>query len=668
MKDIQKKFQVNSVAKHKTQNCLVLLLSLLLFYSCKSVGEKAPELDFNEYYSYANNGVIYPSAKQVEMLKKVIPNKTFEPAPSINDRDYWGKISQTNSGKEWLVKAISSIDEKPEVPISDSIYRKANKGGIRGIYKPRYYRTMQRLESYVLAECMENKGRFIPQIETYATAIMNMKSWLHPNHDDNENSVLEGKRVSIDLGARRFGSDLALTQQLLGEKLSPTINKRITEQLKWRIVDTYLTSCKENDKNNHWIKSTSNWNSVCTSGSMFVAISTSKSKDERIAAVGSALNSMKYFLSGFGQDGYCSEGAGYWNYGFGHYLYLAQILYDYTDGQINLFDAGNSEKLKNVGNFPKTYQIHPGICAPFSDGVSHVSNDGGFAYNMSARKYGANMPVNPKKAKTYDSYSAVFQLIEWEYEAEENSKKEIYQSINELPDYTYFDDFGIVISRGKQKEPLSIAIKAGHNSENHNHSDVGSYTVVLNEEIITGDIGAPSYIAGAFSKDNPARSSWGHPVPKINNTLQSNGREFEGKIKETEFSKDLDKVVIDLITAYEIEALTKLERTMSNDKSGLGEISITDTFSATKPVTFGTSIMTLSDYEIVNDSTIILSVNNQKLKAIVSSDSGTVKITDEIVPVKHLREGGPAYRIGIEITKPISEGEISVVYSPYKDN
>ena len=61
---------------------------------------------------------------------------------------------------------------------------------------------------------------------------------------------------------------------------------------------------------------------------------------------------------------------------------------------------------------------------------------------------------------------------------------------------------------------------------------------------MTGDIGAPSYTAGAFSEDNPARSSWGHPLPRIDGKLQSNGRKFEGKITETTFTKESDKVEI----------------------------------------------------------------------------------------------------------------------------
>lgn len=637
---------------------------LLVTFSILSCNDEPKKESFNivEYFKLVDKDIIYPSIKQIEMLRSVMPKGVFQPAPVVSNRVYWDKIAASNSGKEWLNNALKSILTNPEVPIADSIYRRANKEGNRGIYKPRYYRTMQRLEGFVLAECIENKGRFLSQIEVYLEAIMDMKSWLHPNHDDNDNGVLEGRRVSIDLGARRFGSDLALTQVLLGEKLSKGVNQKITEQLQWRIVDTYLQSCKVNDENNRWIKSTSNWNSVCTSGSIFVTIATSKDADKRLVAVGSMLNSMQHYLSGFGQDGYCSEGAGYWGYGFGHYLYLAQIIHDYTDGKIDLFDAGNPDKLKNVGNFPTTYQIHTGICAPFSDGVSKVSNDGGFAYNMSARKFGLKMPLASKKSKSHDSFSAVYQLIAWEYENVAN-KIETAQAL-ELADYTYFDDFGMVISRGKQEVPLSIAIKAGHNSENHNHSDVGTYTIVLNDKIMTGDIGAPSYIAGSFAKDNPARSSWGHPLPRINNTLQSNGREFAGTIIATTFKDSFDKVEVDIKSAYEIPSITKLIRTMENDKSGTGTIIIKDEFSASEPVTFGTALMTLSEYEIIGNKTIVLTVENQKLKVDISSDDGYLKIVDELVPVKHLREGGPAYRIGVDFIKPIRKGEITMKYTP----
>ncbi|MEP0303006.1 MAG: hypothetical protein ABJD98_07755, partial [Maribacter dokdonensis] len=235
---------------------------------------------------------------------------------------------------------------------------------------------------------------------------------------------------------------------------------------------------------------------------------------------------------------------------------------------------------------------------------------------------------------------------------------------SELPDHTYFNDFGMVISRGKQEIPFSIALKAGHNAENHNHSDVGTYSLVLNDEIIAGDIGAPSYRAGSFSPDNKARSSWGHPVPKVNNTLQSNGIEFKGIITETDFSDQIDKVVMDILPAYELPMLKTLERTVTNNKSGKGTIIIEDHFVATEPVSFGSAIMTLNEYEIVDGKTVILKTANQQVKAEIKGKGFEFHIKDEKVPVEHLREGGPAYKIGIEFTEPSVKGILTIKFTP----
>lgn len=635
---------------------------VVTIFACGEAKQKEEALDINAYLSAANEKLIYPTSEQIALLKTVIPEEAFRPAPSIYDREYWKNIGAIESGKAYYKSALAELDKAPEVPISDEIYRRANREGNRRIYKPLYYRTMERLEKFIIGECIENEGRFLPQIEVYCDSIMAMKSWLHPNHDDDENTVLEGKRVSIDLGARKFGLVLALADALLEDKLPGELRAEIASHLQWRIIDTYLSSCKkEDDKSNRWIRSTSNWNSVCTSGTIFTTIVASKNHDERVAAIGSALNSMVYYLSGFGGDGYCSEGTGYWRYGFGHYLYLAETLYDYTDGKINLFEFNNPEKLKNVANFPRNFQIHEDMYAPFSDGVTRVKQtEDNFAYLMAAKYYDAEKPGS------FVSDDAVQNLIVWSGLDDYISESEVdFQ----LPAHTYFDDFGIVLSRGQQDVPFSIAIKAGHNAENHNHSDVGSYVLVLGEDYVAGDIGAPSYIAGAFSPDNPARSSWGHPVPRIANTLQSNGISFRGEVIETAFSKDLDKVVLDIMPAYEVAGLESLTRTMTNDKSGEGVITIQDEFLASRQVGFGTAISTFSQYEVVDAKTIILTSveNGVKVKAEIVSDGGEIVIVPEAVPVEHLRSGKDAKRIGIDFKEEIDAGSITVRFTPLKN-
>ncbi|MFI3302904.1 MAG: hypothetical protein SNI18_07040, partial [Rikenellaceae bacterium] len=341
--------------KIKIMKLVVLAILCAVTTICPAM---AANLDIKAYLSKATSGEVYPSAAQLEMLDKVVGKDPYTPFPQFTNRKYWGGIAASADGKALLKEVAEFANAQPEVPISDEIYRRANKEGNRAIYKPRYYRTMDKLEKFLLAEYLLADSRYIPQIELYCRAILDMKSWVHPNHDDKDNGVLEGRRVTVDLGARKFGLILSLVinDANIRKKLNPALVSEIEAKLRHRVIESYLNSCSgKTPKDNTWIRGTSNWNSVCTSGSVLTTITTSKSRDEILGAIGSSINSMKYYISGFGEDGYCSEGLGYWNYGFGHYLYLAEILYDYTDGKIDLFKFDNPKKMEAIGNFPAAY-------------------------------------------------------------------------------------------------------------------------------------------------------------------------------------------------------------------------------------------------------------------------------------------------------------------------
>lgn len=634
----------------------IIIPTLFCSLIFKNVVAQKKSFDINTYLKAAE-GNIYPNKQQVKMLEQVVPEETYQLAPSINKREYWTKIAKKKSGVKLLKEALLVIDKMPEIPISDEVYRRVNKTGDRTLYKLRYYDSMDRLEKYILGECIENKGRFIPQIETYIDSVLAMKSWTHPNHDKNNRS-LEGKVVGLDLGARYFGEVLAMANVLLENKLSESTRANITEQLQWRIIQNYKQRSRGKKEKKGWLTSTTNWNAVCSSGAVFTTIVASENRNERITAIGSALNSMVRYISGFGNDGYCSEGISYWRFGFGHYLFLSEILYDYTKGEINLFEFNDIEKLKKIAHFPEKYQLKNGLYPPFSDGLSRPKEESdNFAYAMSAKYFGT------RKEKEYKTIEGVQDLLGW-------SGLENYVTGNKkefnLPGHTYFDDFGIVISRGNQKNPFSVAIKGGHNLENHNHNDVGSYSLLLGDEYIAGDIGAPVYVKNAFSPKFPARSSWGHPVPKIGNIVQSKGILFKGKIIETNFSKKSDRVVIDIKKAYKLPELKVLERTMENNKKGEGLISVKDEFLATKSLKFGTAITTFSTYKIIDNSTIMLTGVHHKAKVLVriKSEGGSVNIVPEPIGVAQLKEGKDAVRIGVEFTEEIKKGSITITYSP----
>ena len=47
-----------------------------------------------------------------------------------------------------------------------------------------------------------------------------------------------------------------------------------------------------------------------------------------------AAHAAPIYLNGFTEDGYCSEGAGYWNYGYGHFLEMGLALRNAPDGTL----------------------------------------------------------------------------------------------------------------------------------------------------------------------------------------------------------------------------------------------------------------------------------------------------------------------------------------------
>jgi hypothetical protein len=98
----------------------------------------------------------------------------------------------------------------------------------------------------------------------------------------------------------------------------------------------------------------------------------------------------------------------------------------------------------------------------------------------------------------------------------------------------FYNKSGIMISRPSDSlstQGLAVTIKlfGGTIDEGHNHQDVGSYSICLDDELIAGEVGGPRvYNASAFGKaryNSPTMNSYGHPVPFINEKLQ--GRVWE---------------------------------------------------------------------------------------------------------------------------------------------
>jgi hypothetical protein len=165
--------------------------------------------------------------------------------------------------------------------------------------------------------------------------------------------------------------------------------------------------------------------------------------------------------------------------------------------------------------------------------------------------------------------------LEYFYTLERRTRKRDFKPA--APQLPYFWDpqaqILVVRDLSEAKKPLSFAIKGGHNSEPHNHNDIGSFVVGVGDRILNGDSGVPIYTA---KNVGVIRSSSMHPVPYPNKTMQAKGKEFCGKVLEVKNDAVRSMVRFDLAKAYPAKAgLVKLIRIAEYDRSK-HTITITD--------------------------------------------------------------------------------------------
>jgi hypothetical protein len=103
-------------------------------------------------------------------------------------------------------------------------------------------------------------------------------------------------------------------------------------------------------------------------------------------------------------------------------------------------------------------------------------------------------------------------------------------------------------------EGYYLAMKGGHNQENHNHNDVGTFMVYKDKTPVIVDLGPGEYINWAFATREKCwyKDSDFHSLPTFDGVIQKNGIDF--KSKNEVFSADEKSYTLDITEAYPTEA------------------------------------------------------------------------------------------------------------------
>jgi hypothetical protein len=98
-----------------------------------------------------------------------------------------------------------------------------------------------------------------------------------------------------------------------------------------------------------------------------------------------------------------------------------------------------------------------------------------------------------------------------------------------------------------------FAAKGGHNSESHNHNDVGSFVLYYDGEPALVDAGVGTYTRKTFSSkryDIWTMRSLYHNLPMINNTEQKAGRDFAARSASFQDKGKMARFSVDIAGAY----------------------------------------------------------------------------------------------------------------------
>lgn len=515
--------------------------------------------------------------KLFRQYSQYVPEKllNFVPFSPAFDRAYWQKIppylrDSVLAEGEKVQKVLAESSSWPVLLASD--YLLFSRTGNRVHFEGRYFKRRNMLSLLVLAECIEHNDRFTDNIIDGIFLLCEESGWQLPPHnsyvrDKPQLPLPDHDRPVMDLFACETGAQLAVIYYLLKEELdaaSPAVCKRIEGEITSRIITPYLT------EHFWWMgkddEPMCNWTPWCTQNVLLTAFLLPQPDEIRHKIINQALYSLDCFIKDYGEDGCCSEGAGYYRHAGLCLFNAADILTHVTGSMVE--HVFSEVKIKNIAEYimnmhvpDSNYYINFADCSPVA-GKSGV-REYLFGKRVHSRALCLFAAEEWKKSTvkeklldcTADSSDGsniyyVLQSLFTAAEIDDAAKKE-----NECTDMPsgkniWYESTGVYIV---QKKSFTLAVKAGCNGDSHNHNDTGSFILYKNGRPFIIDLGVESYTKKTFSPERygiwTMQSAW-HNLPTVNGVMQKDGKEYAAR--DVQCGKD--RIRMNIAGAYPEEA------------------------------------------------------------------------------------------------------------------
>jgi hypothetical protein len=599
----------------------------------------------------------FPPARVAEIAKMLPPGPIGLGRP-ITDRAAWERIAGQSSAKNTLATAAKlATTPLPDSP--DDLYLDFSRTGNRVNWQQVATQRRSRITTFTLAECLENQGRYLQPLAQTIAALCAEKTWVMPAHDRSLGNF-KGTLREMDLGACMLAWDLATADWLLGDRLPTATRQLLRENLDRRIFDPFQAMVEGREKPVYWLAATHNWNAVCLAGITGAALATMDAPERRAVFVAAGEHYIRYFLKGFTPDGYCSEGLGYWNYGFGHFLMLGESARQATGGKIDLLaDPAALNPALFARRAEIINQLYPSIadCSPSAKPSPAIAN-----------YLAARLDNSAPTAAPWPSKINLYDVVLNEFLPESLPRIPHPTPDGESPLRTWFKDGGVLICRpaAGAAVPFAASLKGGNNAEHHNHNDVGSFILVLGDRMPVCDPGSEVYTSRTFSGqryDSDVLNSSGHAVPVIAGQLQKTGASAQGKVLKTLFTDAEDQLALDLRSAYPVPSLEKLERTFTFRRGANPSLTVSDEIAFTQPESFETALITWGKWKQTAEDEIQITDGPSVVRVKIDTGGLPFQITSHQLTADVTTPRHPE-RIALKLKSPLRQGTVTLTITP----
>ncbi|WP_043589534.1 heparinase II/III family protein [Geminisphaera colitermitum] len=639
----------------------------------------------------AGNPLPVLDATRTAEIAKWLPATPICFTPPFADRAWWDAIARANPAAD--ADLYAEADKQARLPtpkLDEALFNIFKETGDRKAYEAPYMTRTKRLGQFLFAEGLRNDGKLLPAIEREIAAMLDEPTWAIPSHASRR-ADWHAAYDLVELGAVNRAANLALAHYLLGQKISSSTRVKIRKEIHARVFAPDLERIRSSNTlgpEYWWMKTNNNWNAVCHGSILMTALLLGPTDigDDRATFAAAFEAFTPVFIAGFGDDGFCHEGIGYWYYGYGNYILASELTRLATSGHVDLLDA---PKQQRIATFDTRWQIAAGIYPPFGDAAVDARAPAwmhDFATIRYKLPYGIRGPgvglgmihhigIGPNLCITPFDLSL----------SRPDGPPPPAPGLRD-----WFPDGGaLVVRRATPVTGLAAAFKGGHNNQPHNHNDLGSFVIVCDGESVLSDLGVDAYVKDTFSSKRYTSSvmnSFGHPVPLVAGKLQRTGADAHAETVRTGFTDACDLWEIDITSAYapDVPSLEKLTRTFiytrSTSDAPQGRVEIIDRvkFRDGQPQPFGTALVfrpkqtwsALTAAEPSGREGLRVRAPSGSTSLDVSwqaqADGHDISLTQNESPVIGIApaQGSKGTRLGLDLPAPVTQATLHLTILP----